>query len=197
MPNAPAIAGILREASQILEASGHPPSLDGYQSDDPRRVWMLSAAIWSVISGKSLSYTNPPASFEQNGQKVRTPDQILNERLATCLDTTLLFAAALESAGLNSVIILQHGHSFAGVWLHEKSANSLVVEDVMEVRKALVGQELITFETTLVTSRPSATFESAIERATAETSEESEHNFCCLYRYCPRSHEPHSSSFCT
>ncbi|WP_331715163.1 hypothetical protein [Pseudomonas arsenicoxydans] len=63
-----------------------------------------------------LDYALPPASFEQSGQKIRSPDQIADFGLATCLDLTLLFCAALEQIGLNPVIVFTHGHAFAGLW---------------------------------------------------------------------------------
>lgn len=110
---------ILRTAAERLLASGHPGGLDGYQSGDPQRVYLLSAAIYSAIAGMALHYAEPPASFESRGQKVRRPGTIEEDRLATCLDTTLLFAAALEAVGLHPVILMFQGHAAAGVslWL--------------------------------------------------------------------------------
>ena len=89
-PNDPAVAELLKEASRILEAAGHSGNLDGYQSQDPRRSWMLAAAIWSAATALNLSYAEPPKSFERQGQKVRDPGRIVGEGLATCLDTSLL-----------------------------------------------------------------------------------------------------------
>ena len=67
-PNDPVVAEILKEAGRILENGGHSPSLDGYQSGDPRRAYMLVAAIWSAISGMGLTYAEPPRSFESRGR---------------------------------------------------------------------------------------------------------------------------------
>jgi hypothetical protein len=36
----------------------------------------------------------------------------VERRLATCLDSTLLFAACLEQAHLNPVLVLTNGHAF-------------------------------------------------------------------------------------
>ena len=82
----------------------------------------LVASIWSAVAGMRLSYALPPASFERVGQKIRTPSQILEGKVATCLDTTLLFAAALEQASLNPLIIFIKGHAFVGVWLQVSPA---------------------------------------------------------------------------
>lgn len=47
-PNDAVVAGILKEASRLLEAAGQSGSMDGYQSRDPARAWMLAGAIWSA-----------------------------------------------------------------------------------------------------------------------------------------------------
>lgn len=165
MPNDPAIAGILKQSAENLAKHGHASALDGYQSRDPARVFMLTAAVWSAVAAHQLTYATPPPSFELEGQKTRGPSMILDSGLATCLDTTLLFASATEALGLNPVIIIQEGHCFVGVWLIERTFSNLIEKDVTEVRKALTSRELVLFETTLITHRPAATFDHARETA--------------------------------
>ena len=157
-PNDPVVARILKEAGRVLERGGHSPSLDGYQSQDPRRAYMLVAAIWSAISGLGLTYAEPPKSFERVGQKVRGPGRVHDEGLATCLDLSLFAAAAIEAAGLNPAIILTSGHAFVGVWLVDRTFTSATEPDVTEVRKAIAAREFIAFETTLLTTRPATDF---------------------------------------
>ncbi len=159
MPNDPAVSRILRGAADRLAEHGHPSGLDGYQTANPQRAYMLAAAIYSAIAAMAIHYAEPPASFEDRGQKVRRPATIAEERLGTCLDTTLLFAAALESAGLYPVVLLFQGHAAAGVWLTKRTFGNTIETDQMEVRKALASRELIVFETTGVTHRPAMTLE--------------------------------------
>lgn len=177
MPNDPAVARILRTAAERLLASGHSGGLDGYQSGDPQRVYLLSAAIYSAIAGMALHYAEPPASFESRGQKVRRPGTIEEDRLATCLDTTLLFAAALEAVGLHPVILMFQGHAAAGVWLAKRTFANAIENDPMEVRKALASRELIIFETTGVTHRPPMAMEAAQQALDHRMSEDEAGNF--------------------
>ena len=161
MPNDPAVAGILKAAAERLAAHGHPSGLDGYQSGDPQRAFLLAASIYSAVAGLGLHYAEPPASFESRGQKIRRPSTMVQEGLATCLDTSLLFAAALEAAGLNPVVLVFDGHAAAGVWLTKRTLADAIERDAMEIRKALASRELIVFETTGVTHRPPVTMEHA------------------------------------
>ena len=62
-PNDAAVAALLKEASVLLERAGHDVSLEGYQSKNPQRAWLLAGAIWSAATGLGLSYAVPPASF--------------------------------------------------------------------------------------------------------------------------------------
>ena len=151
--------------------------LDGYQSGDPGRAYMLTAALWSAVAELGLTYANPPTSFEEVGQKTRRVGAMLSDGLATCLDSTLLFASAIEAVGLNPVIIMTQGHCFAGVWLVEKTLKRLIEPDCSEVRKALAARELITFETTLATHRPASPFADATTIAAAATRDAAEANF--------------------
>ena len=177
MPNDPAIARILRVAAERLLANGHPGGLDGYQSGNPQRAYLLSAAIYSAIVGLALHYAEPPASFESRGQKIRRPGTIEKDRLATCLDTTLLFAAAFEAAGLHPAILMFQGHAAVGVWLVKRTLANAIESDLMEVRKALASRELIVFETTGVTHRPAMTMEAAQQALDHRVSEEEASNF--------------------
>ncbi|NTZ42558.1 DUF3320 domain-containing protein [Altererythrobacter sp. SALINAS58] len=177
MPNDPGIAQTLRSAAEQLAASGHPSGLDGYQSGSPQRAYMLAAAVYSAIAGLGVHYAEPPASFEQSGQKIRRPATVIDQRLATCLDTALYFAAALEGAGLNPVILMFAGHAAVGVWLTKRTFANAIEPDQMEVRKALASHELIVFETTGVTHRPAMTLEAAQSALDHRMSEEEAQGF--------------------
>ena len=165
MPNDPAVDRLLRDASLILRAAGKPDGINGYQSGSRQRVWEIASAIYTAVCNLDISYAVPPASFEHNGQKIRLPGQILENRLATCLDTSMLFASALEQAGLNPIIALPHGHAVAGVWLQPEVLSTVVIDEAETLRKRIQLNELLLFETTFVTSNPSPPFSKATKAA--------------------------------
>lgn len=175
MPNDPAVDKILKAAGEVLRRAGKESGIDGYKSKSRTRTWELASAIWSAISGLGLGYAYPPASFEVEGQKVRTPGAILEGGLATCLDTSMLFASALEQASLNPLIILSEGHAFVGVWLQPQEFSQLTTDEAAAVRKRVELQELLVFETTLVTHSPAPSFSVAVEAAKKNLSDEQFH----------------------
>jgi very-short-patch-repair endonuclease len=162
MPNESAIDRVLHDASLILRASGKPDGIDGYQSGSRQRVWEITSAIYAAISNLGITYAVPPASFERNGQKIRLPGQILENKIATCLDSTLLFAASLEQAGLNPILALPQGHALVGVWLQPEELTTIVIDDAETLRKRIQLKELILIETTCITQHPAVPFSKAI-----------------------------------
>jgi len=164
MPNDPAVDRILKGAADVLRRAGKSAAIDGYESKSRTRTWELVSAVWSSIAGLGISYALPPASFEESGQKIRTPGAILEGRVATCLDTALLFASALEQARLNPLLVLTKGHAFVGVWLQPQEFSHLVVDEAVVVRKRVELMQLVVFETTLITHSPVPAFSVAVEQ---------------------------------
>ncbi len=177
LPNDPAVSRLIKASSDVLRRGGRPDGIEGYQSKSRTRVHELASAIWSAVASLRLTYAEPPTSFEWQGQKVRSPSQILETGLGTCLDTALLFAAVLEQAGLYPVIVVTRGHAFAGVWLQPQEFATLLVEDAASLRKRVALQELVLFETTLATGGHPSPFSRAIAQANRQIDEEREGEF--------------------
>lgn len=175
-PNDPAIDRLLKCAAQLLERTGKSGSINGY-SEGPARAWALASAIWTAVLTHRLNYALPPASFEMSGQKVRVPSQILDAGLATCFDLTLLFAACLEQANLNPIVVFTRGHSFVGVWLRNEQFSTAVMDDVSAIRTRVKLKELLVFETTLAAQGKAVGFSQAIARANEQLSESNDDSF--------------------
>jgi very-short-patch-repair endonuclease len=175
-PNELAVDRLLKQAAEVLRAAGKNPAIDGYKGG-AKRAWELASALWTAIAGLGLDYALPPASFEHRGQKVRSPSQIVDARIATCLDSTLLFCAALEQAGLNPLVVFTKGHAFGGVWLRKEEFSTVVIDDVTAIRKRVKLKELVLFETTLVAQRPAPSFSYAAEVALAKIGEDRDEEF--------------------
>lgn len=165
VPNDPSIDRIINSASLVLRKAGKDDRMNGYSSKSRERVWEMVSAIYTAVANLGITYANPPASYEKNGQKIRLPGQILSNKVATCLDTTMLLASAFEQIGLNPIIVLPEGHAMVGVWLQPDSLGSIVIDDAEVIRKRIQLKELVLFETTYLTSNPTPSFSKAVAEA--------------------------------
>ncbi len=162
MPNHPSIEPILKDAASLLKTWTEDSSLSGYQTGNPKRAWLSVAAIYTALSKLGISYINPPASFERSGQKVRTPDRILETRLGTCFDLSLLCVSCIEAAGLNPIVVLHNGHAYPGAWLKNETFSPAAIDDIQTLRKRSELGEIVFFESTSLTSDIPREFNQAV-----------------------------------
>ncbi len=178
-PNDPAVEQVLKRAAKALTSASSGGILNGYQSQDRKQVWRQVSAIYSAMCSLGLDYVSPPASFEQEGQRIRSPHRIVERGLGTCLDLALFMTACLEQCGLNPLLILIKGHAFVGCWLVETDFSSTVIDDCQSVRKRQQLGEMVLLEATAVTHRPCPSFSTASEQGNRHL-EEDEKFECAL-----------------
>lgn len=154
LPNHPVIGQILRRVADRLREASVTVTIDGYQSRSPRIARAQVMALYEVIQGLKLGYIGVPASFETTGQKVRLPDMILQDRLANCLDITLLAAACLEQMGLHPLLVLIEGHAFPGVWLVDERFPEGLVEDTARLRTLIALDQVLIWDGTVNMQEP-------------------------------------------
>ncbi len=162
LPNHSALAPLLVRAGELLEVKTGSRSLAGYQTGDPDRVRAVAGALFDAVREKGLTYVEPPASFEESGQKIRTPDQVLENRLGTCLDLATLLAGLYEQAGLHSLVVILKGHAFAGVWLLDGSFPEPAVLEPLAIRKRVDLDGILLVETTVLGGSGGAGFAEAV-----------------------------------
>lgn len=150
-PNSTAVAALMTEASDLLKQSSGSSAIDGYQSDDPRRVDAIAKAVFDAMRARDIRYAEPPASWGADGQKVRTPAEVLDGRLGTCLDTTLTMAAVLEQAGINTTIWVLTGHAFLGYWRNDAALGMVSTTEIVDVVNQVDLGQIGLIETTMVT----------------------------------------------
>ena len=163
-PNSPAAHDLLRAASEALGARTGSPALDGYQSGSPERVQRIAEACYGALAARRVAYQAMQASFEDEGQKVRTLAEVVSDGLGNCLDLSVALAALLEAAGLVVVIVAGDGHAAVGF----STVGDPFPEPVHEGASALLNRmelgEVRLVESTLACA-PGADFGSALARA--------------------------------
>jgi hypothetical protein len=113
-PNHPALGPLVARAAAYLEAETTSGSL-AVDHVLPGRIDAIVEAVCAAVHASGIYYAQPPASWGY-GQKVRTPGDVLEQKVGTCLDTTLLVASALEHLGIHPVLWIVRGHAFLGYW---------------------------------------------------------------------------------
>jgi hypothetical protein len=152
LPNHPSISVLLSEASELLLQSTGSGSLQGYQ-DGETRVDQIAQSIYEAMQARKIRYSNPPASWGDDGQKIRTPEEVLDGRVGTCLDTTVVMAAAFEQAGLRPLLWLVDGHAFVGYWRIAGSLGYAASTDVMDALNQVDLDRMGVIETTALTEQ--------------------------------------------
>src|SRR5687768_17611114 len=167
LPNHPAVTAVVEEASGVREERTGRGTIQGY-ADGPERVDEIVSAIADVLQRRGIRYSEPPVSWSDLGQQVRSPGDVLTWRVGTPLDTVVVLAAALEQAGIRPLLWLAGGigrragessagrdgdsHAFFGYWREERSAESAATTDAAPLVN-LVDLGLIGLvETRLLTS---------------------------------------------
>ncbi|MCT4664991.1 MAG: DUF3320 domain-containing protein [Flavobacteriales bacterium] len=178
-PNHPAIIQVQRRTAQIIKEWTKNPSLDGYQQKNKNHVKQQIAAVFQALQELKITYVNPPISFEWQGQRIRTADQIFEHKMGTCLDTSILFSSCLEAIGLYPILIFKKGHAYLGVWLSDTLFPDAVNDDssLIENRIADGIHEILLLETTTLTDGNQQAFEEAIEIAKDTFKKEAEFEY--------------------
>src|SRR3712207_3377768 len=150
MPNHPAITALVAEAAELLEQRTGSGAMVGYAAT-AERVDEVVQALATALRRRGIRHSEPPASWSDLGQQVRSPGDVLTWRVGTPLDTVVLLAAALEQAGIRPLLWLADGHAFLGYWREERSSESAGTTDAAPLVN-LVDLGLIGLvETTLLT----------------------------------------------
>lgn len=166
-PNLPVVQALLREAAVLLQKWTGRADLDDYQSKDPNRIRQQMAAIYEAIVQRQIIYVTVPPSFEEQGQRIRMPQQVVEQAMGNCLDMSVLYAACLEAAGLHPLLITIKGHAFAGCWLVQDTfADAVCYDESLLTKRAAEGiHEIALVEATCMNAGKGTPFETAEKKA--------------------------------
>ena len=145
------ISALMPEVSDRLNATTGRSAIDGYQTENPERVDAIAQAVYDAMRARDIRYAEPPASWGLDGQKVRTPAEVLEGRLGTCLDTAVTMAAALEQAGINTTLWVLKGHVLIGYWRIDSALTTISTTEVIDVVNLVDLGQLRLVETTKLT----------------------------------------------
>jgi len=149
-PNHPAVAALVGEAGELLEGATGSGSFVGYDQG-PERVDATVDALAQAMRDRRIRYSLPPASWFDQGQTVRTPDEVLDGRIGTCLDTAVTLAAAMESVGIRPLLVVVTGHAFVGYWREESALATPATTSASALPDLVRTDYVAVLETTMLT----------------------------------------------
>lgn len=141
-PNTPEVRRILAGASRLLKERTGDSSLQGYQAG-PKRAATIALAIFEALKAEDIRYINPPASFENTGQRIRSTSEVLTTRFGTCIDLAVTYSAVCEAAGLHPVLAIVEGHALTGIMLAEQSLTGPVLLEPGAIRNLVTSEVLL------------------------------------------------------
>ena len=173
-PNHPTIRSIIIKAAAILKKVTGESSFLGYKTGNTNDVRIQLVAVYAALHELGIIYRTMPASFEEIGQRVTLPDQVVASKIGNCLELTLLFASVLEAIGINSGIIFQEGHAYLAVWLVNDCYPYSICDDASYIEKKCSRgiDEMTVIECTQITSEKTS-YETAVSLAEKNLAEHS------------------------
>ena len=145
-PNVNEIGTITAAGLRFMQQWDGSPAYTGYQRQNPNAVLTQMAAVYAALQEKNIAYTVPLASYETMGQKIRLPEETIQQNMGTCLDLSVLYAACLEAVGLHPVLVFEQEHCYAGAWLSDYTFAEPYVDDITALRKRTAdGMEQLAF----------------------------------------------------
>jgi hypothetical protein len=124
-------------------------------------------AIYNAIKRSGLSYVKSSTTFGSNlnvTQRVRMPNESLNQSSANCIDASVMFASAFENLGMDPVVVLVPGHAYVGVRVARGSQRYLFI-DVALTGRSSFENAVRAAETGLARFGPSDITRIAIDQA--------------------------------
>ncbi len=137
-------------------------------------------SIYLTLHEHGIKYQNPPAgatyAYDTNNeevyspQRIRLPYEVLKDKKATCLDSSILLCSCLEEVGYHSILVLIEEHAFVGVFLNEKAKlDSGISFDALGffARVTEGNRDVLLIESTFIDSAQPFSFQDAIDAANA------------------------------
>jgi hypothetical protein len=120
-PEAKAIVGLKRTSIDELSAltSGDLTAFTGYLANGNyspyENTYFQSYALQKAMSDIGIRYNFSPFSASSNSQRVLYPEDVISTKSGVCIETSLVMASALQSAGMHCLLILPTGHAQVAV----------------------------------------------------------------------------------
>ncbi|MEZ5461069.1 hypothetical protein [Dokdonella sp.] len=125
----------------------------------------VARALWLALERHGLRYADEGAGISQGpeiySQRVRLLSSTWDDRVANCLDGSVLIASALERLGIGSFLVLVPGHAFVGFYSDSDKREAEFLETTFLGQQAPAGFSSVAESAEQVRRRATRGFEAA------------------------------------
>ncbi|MDR2046972.1 MAG: DUF4011 domain-containing protein [Clostridiales bacterium] len=139
-PKTFAAVRLLKDAEAVLNKWKLNSEFTGYGAADKTKIRNVAAAVFTAVQNLGLNIVGE--RIDDGVYTFGNLSKILETKEASLKDVMLLYASALEAAGLNPLLMYDgDGGSalFSGVWLVDNCLDETVSDDVTVIKKRLVS----------------------------------------------------------
>ncbi len=132
-PTDPQVEALIRAAADYTETGTMWSGYGGTANDEDGKVWDRLQAIWRAEQEQyHVTYISTMIAFGPNTvQRIRLPNEVLEQASGNCIELAMLFNATAEALGLESAIIRIPGHAYTAIRMDEENANYYFIETTM------------------------------------------------------------------
>jgi hypothetical protein len=139
-PESPAILALQRDASDYISdvTNGDLSGMYGYQDygvfdNKYHNTWLQAVALQGALSDyANVRYIMSPFSVANpDAQRVKLPDDVISTKSGLCVETALVMASALQSAGMHAMLIFPPGHAQVAVEAWPGTGDYYLIETTM------------------------------------------------------------------
>jgi hypothetical protein len=132
-PTDPSVEALIRAAADYTDSGIMTSGYAGIENDEDGKVWSRLEAIWSAEKEiYHLTYISTMVAFgPKTVQRMRLPEEVLDQSSGNCVELAALFASAAEALGLETAIIRIPGHAYTAVRMDDVNANYYFIETTM------------------------------------------------------------------
>ena len=128
---------LLKDAEAILDKWKLNSEFTGYKFSDKTKVRNIAAAVFTAIQNSGIKRKEDGAN--SSVYTFGNLTKLFETKEATVGDALLLYASALEAAGLNPILISDGKNLYSGVWLNDNCFDETVCDDASMLKKRFVN----------------------------------------------------------
>ena len=127
----PFVDKLLRKALDREVVEG----FDGYQQGNPEAVMRQAYALWDLLVARDMRYSSITVSAVSSetvaSQHVRLIEDSVNNSQANCVDGSVLWASLMQRIGIDSFLVMEPTHCYAGFFTDPEHENAYAIETTM------------------------------------------------------------------